>query len=93
MLVPGIGMFSFGKSKTESRITGEFYVNAIHVMEGASGLRMARPEGTAAIWSSRADLAFQVHTNYVALPAPEAFGSSIGNSKRQRFAASRRKSS
>ena len=41
VLIPGIGMFSFGKSKTESRITGEFYVNAIHVMEGASALRLA----------------------------------------------------
>ena len=35
VLVPGIGMFSFGKNKAESRITGEFYLNAIHVMEGA----------------------------------------------------------
>src|SRR5580704_15719827 len=33
VLVPGVGMFSFGKSKTEARITGEFYTNAIHVME------------------------------------------------------------
>ena len=37
VLVPGLGMFSFGKNKTESRITGEFYINAIHVMEGAGG--------------------------------------------------------
>jgi rhamnose utilization protein RhaD (predicted bifunctional aldolase and dehydrogenase) len=36
VLIPGIGMFSFGKSKTEARVTGEFYTNAIHVMEGAS---------------------------------------------------------
>ena len=39
VLVPGVGMFSFGKNKTESRITGEFYINAIHVMEGAAALR------------------------------------------------------
>ena len=38
VLVPGIGMFSFGKNKTEARITGEFYTNAIHVMEGATAL-------------------------------------------------------
>ena len=38
VLIPGIGMFCFGKTKTESRITGEFYVNAIHVMEGATAL-------------------------------------------------------
>ena len=38
VLVPGIGMFSFGKDKTESRITGEFYTNAIGVMHGAGSL-------------------------------------------------------
>ena len=38
VLIPGIGMFSFGKSKTEARLAGEFYVNAIHVMEGATSL-------------------------------------------------------
>src|SRR6266516_3394813 len=38
VLVPGVGMFSFGKSKAEARITGEFYLNAIHVMEGATAL-------------------------------------------------------
>ena len=37
-LIPGVGMFSFGKSKAEARITGEFYLNAIHVMEGATAL-------------------------------------------------------
>src|ERR1035437_985642 len=36
VLIQGLGMFSFGKNKTEARITGEFYTNAIHVMEGAS---------------------------------------------------------
>ncbi len=38
VLVPGVGMFSFGKNKTESRITGEFYTNAIGVMQGAGAL-------------------------------------------------------
>ena len=38
VLVPGVGMFSFGKNKTESRITGEFYINAIDVMQGAGAL-------------------------------------------------------
>ena len=38
VLVPGVGMFSFGKNKTEARLTGEFYINAIHVMEGATAL-------------------------------------------------------
>jgi rhamnose utilization protein RhaD (predicted bifunctional aldolase and dehydrogenase)/NAD(P)-dependent dehydrogenase (short-subunit alcohol dehydrogenase family) len=74
VLIPGIGMFSFGKNKTESRITGEFYVNAIHVMEGASalgdgsGIKDVPQAGPAA----SADK-FQVHSNYVALPPIEAF--------------------
>ena len=74
VLVPGVGMFSFGKSKPESRIVGEFYTNAIHVMEGASALAEGAPPkelpqcGPAAPTS-----AFKVHTNYVALPAREAF--------------------
>ena len=38
VLVPGIGMFTFGKNKTESRLTGEFYTNAIGVMQGAGAL-------------------------------------------------------
>jgi rhamnose utilization protein RhaD (predicted bifunctional aldolase and dehydrogenase)/NAD(P)-dependent dehydrogenase (short-subunit alcohol dehydrogenase family) len=74
VLIPGVGMFSFGKNKTESRITGEFYVNAIHVMEGASALgdgsssREVPQAGPAA----SADK-FQVCSNYVALPPIEAF--------------------
>jgi len=43
VLIPGVGMFSFGKNKTEARITAEFYTNAIHVMEGASGLGHGLP--------------------------------------------------
>ena len=37
-LVPGIGMFTFAKDKATARIAGEFYVNAINVMRGASGV-------------------------------------------------------
>jgi len=74
VLLPGIGMFSFGKTKTESRITGEFYTNAIHVMEGATSLSSAAtikdlPQAGPAAPSK----AFQVFTNYVALPLQEAF--------------------
>ena len=78
VLIPGVGMFSFGKNKTEARITGEFYTNAIHVMEGASALGYGAPEirsgdpvpqaGPAAAASE-----FSVFTNYVALPPSEAF--------------------
>lgn len=37
-LVPGIGMLSFAKDKATARIAAEFYVNAINVMRGASGV-------------------------------------------------------
>jgi len=75
VLIPGIGMFSFGKSKTEARITGEFYINAIHVMEGATALGEGRevdrlPQAGAAAATD----AFCTYSNYVALPAAEAFG-------------------
>jgi rhamnulose-1-phosphate aldolase/alcohol dehydrogenase len=37
-LVPGVGMISFAKDKPTARVAGEFYVNAINVMRGASGV-------------------------------------------------------
>jgi rhamnulose-1-phosphate aldolase/alcohol dehydrogenase len=37
-LVPGVGMFSFARDKATARIAGEFYVNAINVMRGASAV-------------------------------------------------------
>jgi rhamnulose-1-phosphate aldolase/alcohol dehydrogenase len=37
-LAPGVGMFTFAKDKATARIAGEFYVNAINVMRGASGV-------------------------------------------------------
>jgi rhamnulose-1-phosphate aldolase/alcohol dehydrogenase len=37
-LVPGIGMIAFAKDKATARIASEFYVNAINVMRGASGV-------------------------------------------------------
>ncbi|MGB6193586.1 MAG: bifunctional rhamnulose-1-phosphate aldolase/short-chain dehydrogenase, partial [Terracidiphilus sp.] len=74
VLIPGLGMFSFGKSKTEARITGEFYSNAIHVMEGASLLSEGEVKGTLPQCGEGMDPAsFKVWTNYVALPAIEAF--------------------
>jgi len=38
VLIPGIGMFSFGATKQTARVAGEFYVNAINVMRGAESL-------------------------------------------------------
>lgn len=45
-LVPGVGMLTFAKDKATARIAGEFYVNAINVMRGASGVSeyMGLPE-------------------------------------------------
>ena len=47
VLVPGVGMFSFGKDKQTARVAGEFYVNAINVMRGAEGLSTYAPIGEA----------------------------------------------
>ena len=38
MLVPGVGMFSYGKDAQTARVAGEFYINAINVMRGAESL-------------------------------------------------------
>jgi rhamnulose-1-phosphate aldolase/alcohol dehydrogenase len=43
VLVPGVGMFSFGADAGAARIAGEFYVNAINVMRGAEAVSSYRP--------------------------------------------------
>jgi len=74
VLVPGVGLFSFGKTKAEARITGEFYVNAIHVMEGATALGEGPPPSRLPhAGAAAASESFQVYRNYVALPAAQAF--------------------
>lgn len=74
VLIQGMGMFSFGKNKTEARITGEFYTNAIHVMEGATLLSEGEVSGAVPQCAPGMDPAsFKVFKNYVALPASEAF--------------------
>ena len=74
VLIPGIGMFSFGKSKIEARVTGEFYTNAVHVMEGATALGAGdRPKALPQAGLAASTGAFAVHSNYVALPPSEAF--------------------
>ena len=74
VLIQGLGMFSFGKNKTEARITGEFYTNAIHVMEGASLLGDGKVKGPVPQTGKTMDPAsFTVFDNYVALPPIEAF--------------------
>ena len=43
MLVPGVGMFSFGANKQTARVAGEFYLNAINVMRGAEAVSTYAP--------------------------------------------------
>lgn len=74
VLIPGVGMFGFGKSKKEARITTEFFINAIHVMAGANALEegeVAHPLPQARHADQSAQ--FKFFHNYVALPRSEAF--------------------
>jgi len=43
VLVPGVGMFSFGKDKQTARVASEFYTNAINVMRGAEAVSTYAP--------------------------------------------------
>ncbi|WP_053351620.1 bifunctional rhamnulose-1-phosphate aldolase/short-chain dehydrogenase [Leucobacter musarum] len=43
VLIPGVGMFSYGANKQTARVAGEFYVNAINVMRGAEALSTYSP--------------------------------------------------
>jgi rhamnulose-1-phosphate aldolase/alcohol dehydrogenase len=43
VLVPGVGMFSFGANKQTARVAGEYYVNAINVMRGAEAVSTYAP--------------------------------------------------
>jgi rhamnulose-1-phosphate aldolase/alcohol dehydrogenase len=43
VLVPGVGMFSYGKDHQTARVAGEFYLNAINVMRGAEGVSRYAP--------------------------------------------------
>ena len=74
VLIPGLGLFGFGKNKKEARITTEFFVNAIHVMAGANALEdeapiHALPQARRPQQSEH----FTYFHNYVALPRSEAF--------------------
>jgi rhamnose utilization protein RhaD (predicted bifunctional aldolase and dehydrogenase)/NAD(P)-dependent dehydrogenase (short-subunit alcohol dehydrogenase family) len=74
VIVPGVGLFGFGKNKKEARITTEFFINAIHVMAGANALEdgeVSHPLPQA----RRPDQSkhFTHFHNYVALPRSEAF--------------------
>ncbi len=73
VIIPGLGLFGFGKNKKEANITTEFFINAIHVMSGANILSTGdvpirfRKQG-----SADRSQEFKTFQNYVALAA---FGS------------------
>ncbi len=74
VVVPGLGLFGFGKNKKEARITTEFFINAIQVMAGANALEDGEishplPQARTAEQSAQ----FAEFHNYVALPRSEAF--------------------
>jgi rhamnose utilization protein RhaD (predicted bifunctional aldolase and dehydrogenase)/NAD(P)-dependent dehydrogenase (short-subunit alcohol dehydrogenase family) len=76
VIIPGLGLFGFGKSKTEARITTEFFINAIHVMAGANALEDAAGDVTQPLPQARRpdqSSHFSQFHNYVALPRSEAF--------------------
>jgi rhamnulose-1-phosphate aldolase/alcohol dehydrogenase len=43
ILIPGVGMFSYGANKQTARVAGEFYINAINVMRGAEAISSYSP--------------------------------------------------
>ena len=43
VLIPGVGMFSYGADKQTARVAGEFYLNAINVMRGAEAISTYAP--------------------------------------------------
>jgi rhamnulose-1-phosphate aldolase/alcohol dehydrogenase len=74
VVIPGLGLFGFGKNKKEARITTEFFTNAIHVMAGANALEDGEvshplPQARTVEQSKQ----FTQFHNYVALPRSEAF--------------------
>jgi rhamnose utilization protein RhaD (predicted bifunctional aldolase and dehydrogenase)/NAD(P)-dependent dehydrogenase (short-subunit alcohol dehydrogenase family) len=75
VVIPGLGLFGFGKDKREARITTEFFVNAIHVMQGANALEDGAGGSGPVPQVRRPEQAkeFKVFRNYVALPRLEAF--------------------
>jgi rhamnose utilization protein RhaD (predicted bifunctional aldolase and dehydrogenase)/NAD(P)-dependent dehydrogenase (short-subunit alcohol dehydrogenase family) len=74
VIVPGVGLFGFGKNKKEARITTEFFINAIHVMAGANALEDGEvPHPLPQARRPEQSKHFTHFHNYVALPRSEAF--------------------
>ena len=76
VIVPGLGLFGFGRSKKEARITTEFFLNAINVMAGATALEDDTDATSGPLPQARhaeRSAEFDHLHNYVALPRSEAF--------------------
>ncbi|HJZ76206.1 MAG TPA: bifunctional rhamnulose-1-phosphate aldolase/short-chain dehydrogenase [Vicinamibacterales bacterium] len=75
VVVPALGVFGFGKDKREARITTEFFLNAVHVMAGATALEDGASTPERVPQARRPEQAndFTSFHNYVALPRSEAF--------------------
>jgi rhamnose utilization protein RhaD (predicted bifunctional aldolase and dehydrogenase)/NAD(P)-dependent dehydrogenase (short-subunit alcohol dehydrogenase family) len=74
VIIPGVGLFGFGKNKKEARITTEFFINAIHVMSGANALDEGKtPAEYPQARRPEQSKEFVSYKNYVALPRSEAF--------------------
>src|SRR5436190_3182406 len=75
VVIPGLGVFGFGRDKREARITTEFFVNAVHVMAGATAFEenTTRLDSLPQARTSDQAREFKSFHNYVALPRTEAF--------------------
>ena len=74
VVVPGLGLFGFGKNKKEARIATEFFINAIHVLAGANALEDGDvPHILPQARTPEQSKQFSQFHNYVALPRSEAF--------------------